>query len=1238
MDPSLPQESPPAAEAGERKGVRRRLVQSTLFSPPKAPDVEAAGAQDDEQNCGEGEGESEGDGEDEACASQKKRRKPGGKAATPKKRNSSAKKDKRQPNSTPKKNGTTNGVKGACSTPKSMNLVENEDGSPPIPNLRMEAKLRAEENSRMFAGRQIHPFFSSWRSGKKCQEATEIEGNSCSSDRKSESITLGPIHVFEKTEDDGGISLDWRSWIFNEETFSGTHSRLESTSSVFEGTACSLTFDKFHCVFHYAYNKSPVKREMSRKQSHDQQRNLHEPAATYRADILDEKLNSYHFEGSTLDHEINEVGSLSECRAHLGMSDPKQHQEERTPSSNVSSHDEPLNTLWTNKYQPKNSMEVCGNSEAVKFLTEWLRLWHQADYKNIKYLNGVEESSLQYDYYVFDQSDSESECKERHARLKNVLLVTGPVGCGKSAAIYACAEEQGFEVMEVNASECRNGALMKQKFGEALESHWLKWSTENQMDIQTKNKLCSAADSVKAECQGKTELIELIQPSDEENPCCSAGAEKLIARVNGASCHQAEVKPLILFEDVDITFLDDRGFIAAIQHIAETAKGPLILTSSNCNLLLPDNMERLETCFTTPSVKELLCHVHMVCGAEKTRIQPHLVQKFIGCCEGDIRKTITNLQFWCQGNGYQEGGDVRKTYGPVLFDLESGHRILPKLMPWDFPSELCELIDKETSKSLTTMQDNSFLLGMIDEHLEDKDVQCPQRMDQNEIDLQSKKEAMLRRNCSIYDDEDLTIHFGTVGELSGNPGTPIAFSQQKGRKKLDIVLSSDSEDETFNHGYVTPMHEESPKVNSGAPTQEREIQNYVAPFSEKQCPCVGGEAENCLLPCSKRDINLQITDPCKSPDESCVPESTYVPETEIDDDMELSSRTYSCCGGEMGEPYFDNGLASDISPVKNGFCVKPLSRLRRLSDMLANRCDVMEDSSHGVGEDSQLGNVEAVDRGYQLMDECSRVDFNESHRYQAGFRIESNLVQESWKRLREQLKNHVTKDEKDASQMIQIASRMSNLISEADLLRNNCQSVIEDYLDPTMVIAEEPESFSRYNEQWQMTSTIVQHGLCSFTKDIPTVGSENKYQSRVDLVSEMLALTTNTMAVAKLIIQDTGGSKISDAVIDTPDIDVSRRKTRASLFDVIESMGPSKLYLYLRDHAFYDYLSSLGKISKAETARLSRGTDKKRRRGRASRHYLSNGALKLSPEDISLLQRSSSFGNNSPQVMDIGFS
>jgi len=40
-------------------------------------------------------------------------------------------------NGTPKKNGSSNG-KGI------VNLIENKDASPPIPNLRLEAKMTAE--------------------------------------------------------------------------------------------------------------------------------------------------------------------------------------------------------------------------------------------------------------------------------------------------------------------------------------------------------------------------------------------------------------------------------------------------------------------------------------------------------------------------------------------------------------------------------------------------------------------------------------------------------------------------------------------------------------------------------------------------------------------------------------------------------------------------------------------------------------------------------------------------------------------------------------------------------------------------------------------------------------------------------------------------------------------------------------------------------------------------------------
>ncbi|KAE8076190.1 hypothetical protein FH972_014854 [Carpinus fangiana] len=68
-------------------------------------------------------------------------------------------------------------------------------------------------------------------------------------------------------------------------------------------------------------------------------------------------------------------------------------------------------------------------------------------------------------------------------------------------------------------------------------------------------------------------LVEVISLSDEEASHEKIGAPaKFVYKENGIASHQGEVKPLILFEDVDITFLEDRGFVAAIQQVAETAK------------------------------------------------------------------------------------------------------------------------------------------------------------------------------------------------------------------------------------------------------------------------------------------------------------------------------------------------------------------------------------------------------------------------------------------------------------------------------------------------------------------------------------------------------------------------------------------------------------------------------------------------------------------------------------------
>lgn len=74
-------------------------------------------------------------------------------------------------------------------------------------------------------------------------------------------------------------------------------------------------------------------------------------------------------------------------------------------------------------------------------------------------------------------------------------------------------------------------------------------------------------------------MVELITISDDE-ACGPAGtSQKLPCKNSVLTCHK--VQTLILIEEVDILFPEDRGCIAAIQQIAETARGPIILISNS---------------------------------------------------------------------------------------------------------------------------------------------------------------------------------------------------------------------------------------------------------------------------------------------------------------------------------------------------------------------------------------------------------------------------------------------------------------------------------------------------------------------------------------------------------------------------------------------------------------------------------------------------------------------------------
>ncbi|KAM7253025.1 hypothetical protein ACFE04_025643 [Oxalis oulophora] len=1152
-----------AADMPVRRNVRRRLVQATLF-PLKSPTtIVINGDLKNDKDVNEEELE-------ELCGSQGKKRNKRKTASTPPRTRNVSKKVKDKPaNSTPNKNGSSNGK-------IANNSVVIEDASPPpvIPNLRLESKLTAEENSRMFAGKQVHPFFSLWKTGKKNVEVTEGENNNqCTLAREPRSTTIGPIHVFETIQDEPG-SLNWGNWIFCERTLSDNGLvEGKTVSSHFECSFKSQSFNNISCA-------SSLQNKLPLDQCEIQLEDSPQSSPTSCTTLI----------GMSQDCLLDNAPS---CDAGGKLEDELP----RMVPNCLGSSNEPENSLWTVKYQPNKAAEVCGNNESVKFMSEWLHSWHSGGVQANKDSTVSKKRKIKDEDYIYCESDPDSDYGDEGASLKNILLVTGPVGSGKSAAIYACAKEHGFRVFECNASECRNGAMLKLKLGEVLESHCLVGSRENPVDSQSKLILKSSQaqrnDKALQECG--IEIIELMSTSAKGNSC---------------------VKPLILFEDVDITFSEDRGFTNSMIQIAEKAKGPVIFTCNSENPVLPDNLDMLDVHFTMPSIKELLGYLSIIGATEKADIQPHSMEQFIECCKGDIRKAIMHLQFWCQGRGSKKDKKVQKACDSFIFDFEVGHRLLPKIIPWAAPSQLSEFVDMEISKSLCMMEQSSISTDIVKELDNEETLNDWEVLDD---EIEAKKEAMLRINGCI---DSSTAEFDFCDPLD----SPVA--QNKSRRKLAIIMSSDSEDDLVNN--VVPNEtnnelylEEDTRLVSHCPNS----QNCSYALNDEQLYSeVKLEVHSCKF--SETEHDMQLESVCKSMDVSCVPESSFVPETEIDNGAEILSGMVSCCGrfAETMETSVNNVFEPKFSVDTINNPESSMLRRHKSSELLGNTLNMIPESSNGEEIDSsenQLTNT--FTKGYQVMDECSRMDFSwksksiEEHESW----VPPSLIQESWRKLydtRTDLKQFITSEEKKVPRALNLAFGMSNVISEADLLLSRSQML--DFLEHATAPCEESKVLSRHEEQLQMISTIAENGIFLYAKEIPATNLDMSLScERSNLTEELLASTANKVAYAKLIGQDEGILMSSDArhsSDDPPKIQVSlKSKMRSDIFDTINTIVPPRSCLALKGIAYHEYLSSLGCMSRSETLRVSGGCQNRtKRRGRVARHYLST---LLSPEDISIL-------------------
>ncbi|XP_034045305.1 ATPase family AAA domain-containing protein 5 [Thalassophryne amazonica] len=359
--------------------------------------------------------------------------------------------------------------------------------------------------------------------------------------------------------------------------------------------------------------------------------------------------------------------------------------------------------LWTDKYRPHHSTEIIGNATAVKKLYNWLKEWKlcvDQEEKKKQKVNKQEEGN----------NDSDWECEEEVSRddkdtLCNTLLITGPTGVGKTAAVYACAQELGFKVFEVNASSQRSGRLILSQLKEATQSHQVDSQGVNVHKPTYFNSqgTCSSVGAVRpGSSPRKTKLPRQVvsspvkqaksprstkrgnltptslatffktgRPTNKEPPDnkteqtvipkksikANSGASNATSpksttlKENDEEQSKKTATSLILFEEVDVIFDDDAGFLAAIKTFMTTTKRPVILTTSDAAFSTVFDGIFEEIHFKTPSLCDISSYLQLLCLAEDMRTDPKDISSLLALNSCDIRRTLLQLQFWARSAG-----------------------------------------------------------------------------------------------------------------------------------------------------------------------------------------------------------------------------------------------------------------------------------------------------------------------------------------------------------------------------------------------------------------------------------------------------------------------------------------------------------------------------------------------------------------------------------------------------------
>ncbi|KAI5205101.1 P-loop containing nucleoside triphosphate hydrolase protein [Aureobasidium subglaciale] len=262
--------------------------------------------------------------------------------------------------------------------------------------------------------------------------------------------------------------------------------------------------------------------------------------------------------------------------------------------------------------------------------------------------------------------DMNFEDQLNRSKIANTVIVSGPPGCGKTAMIHAAAREMDFEIFEINPGSRRSGKDVLDRIGDMVENHLVQnRSTDagNTSADEDSGRLSDAFNKdLESGRQGTMRSFFSSKSKSAPQPKKKEDKPKVkveqVQKVLSASKPRGQKQSLILFEEVDVMFEEDKNFWSTVFALLQNSKRPIIMTCNDEDLVPLQAITCQALLRLSPPPQDAAVDYMLLMAAQEGHLLfRNAITTLYNAKHHDLRASIAELQLWCQmGVGDPRGG------------------------------------------------------------------------------------------------------------------------------------------------------------------------------------------------------------------------------------------------------------------------------------------------------------------------------------------------------------------------------------------------------------------------------------------------------------------------------------------------------------------------------------------------------------------------------------------------------